>query len=90
MMKKVENAFLESQFIFQDDKKCFFKFSIEEMAISDGYWKYNVTSGSINIQEWKDRDKIGSILMGLQIMTKGDKIYFIVEETPFVLEVKKI
>ncbi len=90
MMVKMEKAFLESKFIFQEDKKCFFEFSFEEMAVKNGHWKYDGNSGSIVIQEWKDKDKNGSILMGIQIMTKGDKIFFMVEETPFVLEVEKI
>jgi hypothetical protein len=91
MMAKVGKAFGDSKFIFQPDKKCVFEFSFDEMAIKNGYWKYDSNSSSLIIQEWKDKDKKnGSVLMGLQIIRRGEKIFFIVEETPFVLEVKRI
>lgn len=89
MVAQVEKAFLESRFIFQPDHKGSFEFSFQEMAIPNGYWKYNNRSGTITIQDWNEKDN-GPLLMGLQVMENGGKVYFIVEKLPFTLEVEKI
>lgn len=90
MMSRMEKAFLDSKFIFQPDKKMVFDFVFEEAAVKNGYWKYDSNLSRVTIQEWEDRQKSGSDIMRLQVVTKGEKIFFIVEETPFILEVRKI
>lgn len=89
MVAKVEKAFLESRFVFKPDHRSAFQFSFREMAIPNGYWKFNYRSGTITIQDWNQKDN-GPLLMGLQVIENYGKVYFIVEKLPFTLEVEKI
>ncbi len=83
MMKKL---FLKSKFEFQADKHINFKFEIEEMEIKNQLWKFNSFENLITVSELKDNK---AILMEIKVLVENSKVYFIILETPFKLEVFK-
>ncbi|NQX81207.1 MAG: hypothetical protein HRT66_04320 [Flavobacteriaceae bacterium] len=88
-MEMLKTAFLESKFIFKDDKNFSFDFKFEEMRIKNGHWKYNDLTKSFIIQEWKDKETEKSKLMEMTAKKDGDKVIFLLSETFFTLEMRK-
>lgn len=87
-MEMLKDPFLKSKFVFKADHNFSFEFSIDEMRIRNGHWKYNPTNSSIIIQDWKDKDKDNSFLMVLFIKKLDEKIIFQIDETVFSLEME--
>ncbi len=83
-IKSLDDAFLKSSFLFKEGSRCSFEFAFEEMRITDGFWKLD--ERAIDIREWNDRS---SLLMKIIVAKKGEVTTFAIDETPFVLEVKK-
>ena len=91
-MDDLKSAFMKSTFEFKENNR--FNFNIEFMKELDEmmknvHWKLNSNKTEIIIQEWKDKDTDKYQLMGIQISERNGKIYFIMTESPFVLEMKK-
>ena len=91
-MDALKNAFLKSSFEFKKDKR--FNFNIDFMTELDEmmknvHWKLNSNKTEIIIQEWKDKDTDKYHLMGINVSTRNGKIYFMLTESPFLLEMKK-
>ena len=92
IMDDLKSAFMKSSFEFKEDNK--FNLNIEFMKELDEmmknvHWKLNSNNTEIIIQEWKDKDTDKYHLMGIQISERNGKIYFVMTESPFVLEMKK-
>jgi hypothetical protein len=85
----LKKAFLKSVFHFESDKNFSFDFDHPEMQIKKAHWKYKKSTGSYVIQEWKDKDEERSVLMFIVAKKENGKIIFLLEETPFELEMKK-
>lgn len=83
------NSFLRSTFIFFFDKGFSFNVDDKDLEVENGHWKYNPTSKSYIVQEWKDKDEERAILMEIIAEKKADKTFFLITETPFILEVQK-
>jgi hypothetical protein len=49
----------------------------------------NSNKTEIIIQEWKDKDTDKFQLMGISVSKRNGKVYFIMTESPFILEMKK-
>ena len=88
-MEMLKNAFLKSKFEFKADNNFSFDFEFDDMRIKDGHWKYNVPTKSFIIQEWKDKDTDGSILMEIFANKENNNILFLLSETFFTLEMHK-
>lgn len=91
-MDDLKSAFMKSTFEFKENNR--FNFNIEFMKELDEmmknvHWKLNSNKTEIIIQEWKDKDTDKYQLMGIQISERNGKIYFVMTESPFVLEMKK-
>ncbi|EDM42898.1 hypothetical protein SCB49_11397 [unidentified eubacterium SCB49] len=92
IMDNLKSAFMKSTFEFKEDNR--FNFNIEFMKELDEmmknvHWKLDSNKSEIIIQEWKDKDTDKYQLMGIQISQKNGKTYFVLTESPFVLEMKK-
>ena len=61
---------------------------LDEM-MKNVHWKLNSNKTEIIIQEWKDKDTDNYQLMGIQISKRNGEIYFVMTESPFILEMKK-
>jgi hypothetical protein len=86
-------AFMKSTFEFKENNS--FNFNIKFMKELDEmmknvHWKLNSEKTGIIIQEWKDKDTDKYQLMGIQFSERNGAIYFVMSESPFVLEMKKI
>ncbi|MDD4970618.1 MAG: glycoside hydrolase family 43 C-terminal domain-containing protein [Paludibacter sp.] len=88
MIEMLKESFLKSKFIFKADHNFTFDFSFDEMRIKNGHWKYNPTTNTILIQDWKDKEKNHSGLMEIFVKKVGDKILFDISETMLSLEMK--
>ena len=88
MIEMLKESFLKSKFIFKADHNFTFDFSYDEMRIENGHWKFNPTTGSILIQDWKDKDKNNTGLMEIIVKKNGDKIIFELSETMLSIDVK--
>jgi hypothetical protein len=91
-MDALKTAFMKSTFEFKENNR--FNFNIEFMKELDEmmknvHWKLNSNKTGIIIQEWKDKDTDKYQLMGIQISERNGKVYFVMTESPFVLEMKK-
>ena len=91
-MDDLKSAFMKSTFEFKENNR--FNFNIEFMKELDEmmknvHWKLNSNKTEIIIQEWKDKDTDKYQLMGIQVSERNGKIYFVMTESPFVLEMKK-
>jgi len=86
-MKEIIAAFGKSSFNFEEDGKFSFDFSFPELEFPGGVWWYDAGKSSVKITESRDP---GSILMVILIQkdSNGD-IYFLLDETPIKLKVKK-
>jgi hypothetical protein len=76
-IKDFKEMFFHSVFIFQADHYFNFNIAISEMKIQKGHWKYNENKNRYVIQDWKDKDKINSDLMDIEVKRDGDKTYFV-------------
>jgi len=88
-MEMLKNAFLKSKFDFKADSNFSFDFEFDDMRINDGHWKYNVLTKSFIIQDWKDKDTDGSILMEIFAKKESNKILFSLAEAFLTLEMLK-
>jgi hypothetical protein len=91
-MDDLKSAFMKSTFEFKENNR--FNFNIESMKeldemMKDVHWKLNSNKTEIIIQELKDKDTDKYQLMVIQISERNGKIYFVMTESPFVLEMKK-
>jgi hypothetical protein len=91
-MDDLKSAFMKSTFEFKENNR--FNFNIEFMKELDEmmknvHWKLNSNKTEIIIQEWKDKDTDNYQLMGIQISKRNGEIYFVMTESPFILEMKK-
>ena len=91
-MDDLKSALMKSTFEFKENNR--FNFNIEFMKELDEmmknvHWKLNSNKTEIIIQEWKDKDTDKYQLMGIQVSERNGKIYFVMTESPFVLEMKK-
>lgn len=85
-MEMLKGAFLKSKFEFKTDQNFSFDFEFGEMQIKNGHWKYNDSTQSFVIQEWKDKDTDKWKLMEIYTKKEGDKILFLLSESFFTLE----
>ena len=85
-MEMLKGAFLKSKFEFKTDQNISFDFEFGEMQIKNGHWKYNDSTQSFVIQEWKDKDTDKCKLMEIYTKKEGDKILFLLSESFFTLE----
>jgi hypothetical protein len=91
-MDDLKSAFMKSTFEFKENNR--FNFNIEFMKELDEmmknvHWKLNSNKTEIIIQEWKDKETDNYQLMGIQISKRNGEIYFVMTESPFILEMKK-
>ena len=81
---------LASTFTFHADHSCVVKMPSDQ-AVPKGYWTYDSATAKINIMDYADRNKQqSSLLFGIQVRVEGEKIYWIMEETPVILEMQKV
>ena len=92
MMESVKDGFINSKFSFNSDNTFLFKmpdgipnFMEELKFLNDKKWKINIQNGAIMIGSEEDQYS----LMSIFIKTQGDKIFFLLYETPLLLEVVK-
>lgn len=83
------SSFLKSTLVFMPDKNFSFDIDIKEIEVKNGHWKYDPKSKTYIIQEWKDKDRERSVLMEIKVDQISGKIFFLIPETPFILEVQK-
>ena len=88
-MKILENAFLNSRFVFEADQNFSFHFEIADMEIQNSHWKYNDLSKSFIIQEWKNKETNKGKLMVIKAKKEGEKLLFFIDESNLVLEMEK-
>ncbi|TXE15470.1 hypothetical protein ES692_16550 [Psychroserpens burtonensis] len=91
-MDDLKSAFINSTFEFKENNR--FNLNIDFMKELDEmmknvHWKWNSDKTEIIIQKWKNKDTDKYQLMGIQISEKDRKMYFVMTELPFVLEMKK-
>ena len=87
LLKDLTSAFKLCSFYFGEDGKFVFDFQYEDMKISDGKWTYNAVNKTIEVTEAGNPN---SSLMAITVDKRTeDEIYFIIQETPIVLKVKK-
>lgn len=90
IMDLLKTAFKNATFDFKEDKR--FNFNIDFIELDEMmknvHWKLDSGKSEIIIQEWKDKDTDKYHLMGITVLRKEGKIFFILTESPFVLEVK--
>ena len=87
MLKK---SFLASRFVFKPDKNFSFDFPFKEMQVKNGHWKYSSVTPSYIIQQWKDKDTDAEKLMEIIVKKENGKTLFLIPETFFELEMKKL
>jgi hypothetical protein len=85
----IKKAYLTSMFRFNADKHFSFDIDYQKMKIHDAHWKYDDKTKEYIIQDWKDKDTDKAVLMKLSTKKEGDKILFLISESPVLLEVKK-
>lgn len=95
--EKQKAAFLKSTFRFDPGK--YFTFTIDnetddleldKMEIRAAHWQLESSSGLVTIAEWKEKDSDKYDLMEIKIKRDGDKIFFLISDTYFKLEVQKL
>lgn len=85
-----QTGFLKSKLIFKADHHFYFDTPFTEITINNGHWKILDFNGEVVIQEWKDKDKERSVLMGITVLIIDGKTIFMIEETFFAFEMEKI
>ncbi|HEX8545624.1 MAG TPA: hypothetical protein VF691_01605 [Cytophagaceae bacterium] len=91
--KQIEEAqkrFFNSKFDFKADHNFSFNCGYKEVDFKDVHWKILPDNGQIVIQEWRDKDKEGPVLMGITVLKKDGKVIFMLEESFFAFEMKKV
>ncbi len=81
------NLFTKSVFQLKPDQSCVFDCKEPELAIRNGKWIYNAQKKSIDII---DPQNTTHVLMSLQVKNEQGKWFFLLDESPFVLEVAKL
>lgn len=89
-IKIVKDAFKKSKFHFKKDNSFSLDIEFQEISIKNGHWKILKDNNKVVIQEWKDKDKSGPILMGINVLLKDSKTIFMLEETFLAFEMTKI
>lgn len=89
-IKIVKDAFKKSKFHFRKDNSFSFDIEFQEISIKNGHWKILKDNNEVVIQEWKDKDKSGPILMGINVLLKDGKTIFMLEETFLAFEMTKV
>ena len=95
-VEKQKNAFLNAAFKFQPNK--FFTLSvenesedpeIEKMEIYGAHWKLEKNPAIVFIEKWSDKDSDKFDLMEIKIKQEEGKVFFLISDTYFKLEMKK-
>ncbi|MEZ4933538.1 MAG: hypothetical protein R2788_15630 [Saprospiraceae bacterium] len=84
----LKTVFLKAEFEFKEDKNFSFNIGMEEIEMQDVHWKI-ASENSVVIQEWKDKDSDGNLLMVIDIKKEMDKMIFQLAETPITLEMER-
>lgn len=88
-LKVLEPAFMKSKFELKKDENFNFPIDFSDIAIKNAHWRFNSFTNTILVQEWKDKNSKGSLLMEIQVIKVGEKTYFLLTESPFKIEVIK-
>lgn len=89
-MEMILSAFSNSKFEFKADKNFSFDFESEDWQITNGHWKYNDSTKSFIIQEWKDKDTDERKLMEVFAKREKDDIIFMISGIPLILKMEKV
>jgi len=88
----VIDAFSHSVFHFKSDGKFDFQVDIADLKIENGYWKYDPATNYVSVDNWDDRNKVGSGGL-MNFYVKKDRMgrtLFLIEETPLIFIVEKM
>ena len=85
----LKEAFLRSKFEFKADNSFTFDFELNKMRIQNGHWKYNDSTKSFIIQDWKDKDTNDWKLLEIFTKREGDKITFQIHDLFIELTMNK-
>lgn len=90
-MDFLKQAFASSVFEFKEGGKFTYQIAMPDLAVENGYWKYDPTKQYVSIYEWEEREKLGrGMLMGFNIhKDRMGRVLFAIYETPFVFVVNK-
>lgn len=90
-MDALKDAFKNATFDFKKDN--YFNFNIDFIEIGEMmnnvHWKFNSGKSEIIIQDWKNKDTDNYHLMDIIVSKRNGKTFFIMTESPFILEVTK-
>lgn len=89
-IEAIKEAFLNATFNFKADHNFDMDISVKDIALANHHWKINPASGDIYVQEWKDKDKNEILVMIIQVRKKDGKIFFLLQETPIIVEVVRM
>lgn len=88
-MELVKKAFLTSTLDFKADEHFSLDIDIPDLKITDGHWKIEPGTGTVQITEWKDKDAGSPLLMEMDCRKENGKTIFLMAQTFFSLEVVK-
>lgn len=84
--QQLKASFMKAQFVFRGNERADFLIDFSDLAIRNQYWSYSPAKNLIRLLEWGDRK---SVLMEIRPLQQNGKMYFLLEETPFKLEVQR-
>ena len=84
----LKNAFTKSKFHFKDGNVFYFDCPIKELEVKNGKWNYDEFNKKISITGKAPTGDEGN-LMAFKIRIEKSKFYFIIDESPLLLEVQK-
>ena len=88
-MTAFEDALLKSKFTFSENKNFTLHTDLPEFNLKNVHWKMDTLNNVISIQEWKDKDKVRALLLGIKVTEDKDGKIFELLETPYLMRVKR-
>ncbi len=88
-MDSVKKAFAKAIFTFEKDKKFTLDISIPELKVKAAFWQFLKNEEGIRISE-KINASFENAMFQIDIKKEKKKIYFLIEEIPFLFLAEKI
>jgi hypothetical protein len=87
-MDSIKKELKKAIFTFESNKKFSFNISIPELKVNDAFWQYLVNEEGIKISK-KINASFDNSIFQIDVKVEKKKVYFYIEEIPFLFTVEK-
>ena len=89
-LNKLKASYEKASFQFMPDARFILRTKDEKTSIENGYWVYDKVTRSIKVCKWENREQVKPILLEFSSKTEKDgNTYFLLDEAPIALKMKK-